>query len=192
VNLLAPGRNLVLIGLMGVGKTTVGRLLAKRLGRPFADTDLMIESEVGQPIAEIFATAGERTFRTLEAAAVRRVSALRGQLIAVGGGAVTIAGNVTHLRSTGDLVLLDADAQTLSKRLVGGAETSTRPLLTDAHDLAARLADLRARRDAAYRGAASYTVDTSTRTPEEVADEVLTWARRCPGLLTREEMELWT
>lgn len=187
MSVIAPGRNIVLIGLMGVGKTTVGRLLAEVLGRPFADTDAVVEQEAGSTVAEIFAGQGERRFRELEGAAVRKVAALRGQVIAVGGGAVLDPANVTQLRSTGDLVLLDGDPQTLSQRV---ADTASRPLLTGDTDTVARLATLRATRAAAYSAAAAHVVDTSQRRPEEVADAVLVWAAAQPGLLSRDELLL--
>ena len=181
---LLPGRNIVLVGLMGAGKTTVGRLLAERLARPFVDTDALVEAEAGRPVSEIFATEGERGFRQREAAAVRRVAALRGQVLAVGGGAVLDPANVTHLRGTGDLVLLDAPAGTLAERV---GDAAGRPLLTGAEPVADRLAELRSERDAAYRAAAEHAVDTAGRTPEQITEDVLAWARTRPGLLTRPE-----
>lgn len=184
MSVLQPGRNVVLIGLMGAGKTTVGRLLADRLRRPFVDTDDVVEREAGSSVTDIFAAEGEHGFRTREAAAIRRVAALRGQVVAVGGGAVIDPENVTQLRGTGDLVLLDADPDTLAARV---DDTATRPLLAAADDLAGRLAELRATRDAAYRAAAAESVDTTGRSPAEVADLVLAWARTRPGLLAREE-----
>ena len=186
MSLLSPGRNIVLIGLMGAGKTTVGRLIAKRLGRPFVDTDDVVEKTEKRTIAEIFAADGERGFRRLEAAAVRSVAALRGQVIAVGGGAVLDPGNVTQLRSTGDLVLLDADPTTLAARI---GDASSRPLLAggDSSETLRRLRDARA---AAYGDAAGHAVDTTGRTPEEIAASVLEWARLQHGLLSRDEVEL--
>ena len=187
MSVLTPGRNIVLIGLMGAGKTTVGQAVAERLGRPFVDTDTLVEAEAHRSVAEIFATDGERAFRRLEAAAVRRVAALRGQVIAVGGGAVLDAGNVTQLRSTGDLVLLDADPSTLAERV---GDTESRPLLSGADDPSAELGRLRDARAAAYADAAGHVIDTTGREPAAIADAVLDWARRQHGLLSRDEVEL--
>lgn len=187
MNVITPGRNLVLIGLMGAGKSTVGRILADRLGRPFADTDAIVADEAGLAVAEIFAQQGERAFRDLESEAVRRVSALRGQVIAVGGGAVSTPGNATQLRMSGDLVLLDADPAVLAERVGQGAVD--RPMVADADDITARLDELRRRRDRDY-AAATFTLRTDTLTPEAVADEILDWARHQPGLLTRDEVVL--
>ena len=185
MSVIAPGRNIVLIGLMGAGKTTVGKLLAARLGRPFVDTDAVVENDARSSVAELFSTHGERHFRALESAAVRQVAALRGQVIAAGGGAVLDPANVTHLRSTGDIVLLDADPVELAQRVGTG---DTRPLLSGS-DVGERLERLRAERAAAYAGAAVHVVDTTERSPQDVADAVFAWAVRQPGLLSPDEVD---
>lgn len=187
MSVIDPGRNLVLIGLMGAGKTTVGRVLAERLGRPFVDTDAMVEAETGRSIPDIFEQDGERAFRALEAEAVRHVSALRGQVVAVGGGAVSTPGNVTQLRMTGDLVLLDAEPGVLADRV--GGQRDDRPLLAGADDVTTRLDELRRRRQPDYTAAAALTVRTDAKTPAAIAEEILEWARRRPGLLSWDERE---
>jgi shikimate kinase len=186
VTVLTPGRNIVLMGLMGTGKTTVGRVVAQRLARPFVDTDEFVAAETGRTIPELFAVEGERGFREHEAAAVRHVSALRGQVIAVGGGAVLDSRNVTNLRSTGDLVWLTAPAEVLRDRLTD-AGVDERPLLDGAENLSERLALLAQERAEAYERAAATTISTAGRTPAEIEEEVLDWARGRPGLLAREE-----
>jgi shikimate kinase len=196
VSVITPGRNIVLIGLMGSGKTTVGRLVAARLGRPFVDTDEVVETEEGRTIAEIFASDGERRFREVEAAVVRGVSAIRGQVVAVGGGAVLDPQSTTALRGTGDVVWLDAPISALVMHLSAEAERGGRPLLepgvagdasADPAALQRRLEDLHTARFHAYRAAATHTVHTQGRPPEVLADEVVAWARTRPGLLAREE-----
>lgn len=184
MTLLYTGRNLVLTGPMGAGKSAVGGAVAQRLGRPFTDTDERVEAEAGRSVAVIFSEEGERAFRAVEAEVVRAVSAVRGQVIAVGGGAVTDPANVTHLRGTGDVVWLDADGGTLAARI---GDPDGRPLLAGAADLAARLDELRAEREPAYRAAAHQRIDTTDLDVGEVVEAVLAWAERRPGLLTREE-----
>lgn len=190
MSVLTPGRNLVLIGLMGSGKTTVGKTLAERLDRPLVDTDEVVEQEAGKTIPEIFASEGERAFRRHESLAIRTVTALRGQVISVGGGAVLDPGNVTQLRMTGDIVLLEAPAEVLSERL-DETGTSDRPLLAAAEtgeELTARLGELLAERRSDYERAASYIVETAGRAPDDIAAEILEWAGTRPGLLARDEV----
>ncbi|MDQ3537310.1 MAG: shikimate kinase [Actinomycetota bacterium] len=186
MSLLAPGRNIVLLGLMGAGKTAVGRLLAQRLARPLRDTDAMVEAQAGMPIAEIFVSQGERGFRRLESEAVRQASALRGQVIAVGGGAVLDPANVTYLRSTGDLVWLAASVEVLAQRV---GDEPARPLLSGGGDVTDRLAQLQTEREAAYTAASSTVIDTGDKTPDEIADAVLEWVRTRPGVLTKQERQ---
>jgi shikimate kinase len=185
VSLLSPGRNIVLAGLMATGKTTVGRLLAARLQRTFADTDDLVERQVQMTVADYFAANGERAFRDMESAVIPRVAALRGQVIAVGGGAVLEPANVTQLRSTGDIVVLDGEPEVLADRIT---DIAARPLLRGEGTPVERLADLQAARGPAYERAAAYTVDTTDQTPEETVEAVLAWARTQPGLLSRDEL----
>lgn len=100
----AQRANLVLIGMPGSGKTSLGKALAKRLGRPFVDTDALVVQEAGQSIEAIFARQGEAAFRDLEEAATARVSKETGQVISTGGGAVLRRANVERLRQNGVLV----------------------------------------------------------------------------------------
>ncbi len=188
-SVITPGRNIVLIGLMGAGKSTVGRLVARRLDRPFVDTDAIVEADAGRTIAEIFATEGERHFRELEAAAVRRVSAIRGQVIAVGGGAVLDPASVTLLRGTGDLIWLDAPTSALVMHLTRSAHRGNRPLLGDPAELSTTIERLRAERHDAYQRAATTTLQTEGRPVEVLADAIVIWAGNQPGLLAREERQ---
>jgi shikimate kinase len=164
-------RHLVLVGMMGAGKTSVGRRCAERLGRRFVDTDELIEAERGTTVAEIFATEGEDAFRALERDAVAVASASPEPLvIACGGGAVLDAGSRERLRSSGTVVWLRADTETLSARV--GRQPGARPLLAGA-SATATLEQLAAARADAYAAAAHTVVDTDGRTQDEVADAVL-------------------
>ena len=190
MNLITPGRNLVLSGMMGSGKSTVGRRVAEMLGRPFVDTDKLVEQTVGMSVAEIFAEEGEKAFREHERAAVRRVASIRGQVISLGGGVVLDPANVTQLRGTGDIVWIDVPIDSLVGRLASSAKPGKRPLLDGEQDpgrLRARLTSLRAERHDAYASSAVYVLDTMGRDSDVVAVEVFEWARHQPGLLTREE-----
>jgi shikimate kinase len=142
--------NIVLVGAMGAGKTAVGRALARRLGRRFVDTDREVERRAGKPVAAIFATEGEATFRALERDAIVEAAGRKAQVVATGGGAVVEPTNLAALRATGVVVYLAARPETLAAR-VGGGEG--RPLLGGAADRAARLREIVGRREAAYRQA---------------------------------------
>ncbi|HLV81034.1 MAG TPA: shikimate kinase [Chthonomonadaceae bacterium] len=167
--------NLILIGFMGAGKSTVGKLCAAHLGYAFVDSDAVIEAHAGCSVAQLFAARGERAFRRLERQALAALSARPGVVIATGGGAVLDADNVALLRARGRVVLLLASPEAVLARV---GEAATRPLLAGALDPRSRIAALLAERDAAYRRAAHHCVDTLQRTPEQVAEDVVTWYRK--------------
>jgi shikimate kinase / 3-dehydroquinate synthase len=153
---------IVLVGFMGAGKTTVGRLVAQRLGGDFMDTDEMIEQRTGATVAEIFAASGEDAFRALERDVVAEVLSGDATVVALGGGALgdsTTRVAIAHCT----VVHLGVGADEALRRL--GAD-STRPLLAD--DPRA----LHARRHPVYQEVAGLTVKTDAKSPEEVAAEV--------------------
>src|SRR5436189_4677896 len=122
-----PKRHLVLVGLMGAGKTTVGKRCAEQLARPFVDTDELVVSVAGIPFDELWAAEGEAGFRARERVAVADAAASPAPLvIACGGGAVLDPANRRELRASGFVVWLDADAAVLASRLEGD---DSRPLL---------------------------------------------------------------
>ena len=184
------GRNIVLSGMMGSGKSTIGRIVAELLGRPFVDTDKQVEETAGRSVATIFADQGEAVFRLMERDAVRHVAAQRGQVVSLGGGVVMDPDNVAHLRETGDIVWIDVPIDVLVGRLASSAKPNKRPLLEGDRDPAAlhsRLSALRAERYDAYATSAVYVLDTLGRSSEVVAQEVLAWAMQQPGVLSPEE-----
>jgi len=162
-----PPPNIVLTGFMGTGKSTVGRVLADRLGRPFVDTDERIEARHG-PIPAIFSDHGEARFRAIEREVAAEVAARRGQVVATGGRMLLDAENEAVLAGTGVVVCLRASADALVARLAG--EVDRRPLL-QGDDPDGRIRALVAERAAAY--ARFPQVETEGRTPAEVADAVL-------------------
>jgi shikimate kinase len=162
-------RHLVLVGMMGAGKSTVGAACAKRLGRPLVDTDEIVATIAGAPVAEVFARDGEETFRALEVTAVADACAAPApSVIAMGGGAVLDAANRKHMRDAGFVVWLQATPAQLAQR-VGGGEG--RPLLSG--DPAGTIERLVAVRRPAYESAAHATIDTASLSQAEVVDEVL-------------------
>jgi shikimate kinase len=156
---------IVLVGFMGAGKTTVGRLLARRLALPFIDSDQVIEQRAGRTVQQIFADDGEPAFRDLEHVAI--VDLLDGPdaVLALGGGAVMRADTREALRKH-TVVLLHVDLATALDRCGTGDD---RPLLkSDA--VAGQLLESRL---PLYESAADVVVPTVGRTPDEIADEVL-------------------
>jgi shikimate kinase len=169
------GRHLVLVGMMGAGKTSVGRRCATRLGRPFLDTDDLVETTTGMRVAEIFESQGEKAFRDLERVAVADACASPEPLvIACGGGAVLDPDSRRLLRDAGVVVWLRAAPEVLSGRC-GREGGAVRPLLagsgsTPAAATLERLAVLRAD---TYDAASHVVVDTDDRSVDEVAAAVV-------------------
>jgi shikimate kinase len=155
----------VLVGLPGVGKSATGRRLAKILAVPFADSDELVEAAAGQPVAEIFAQAGEPAFRAAERAAIVQALAEFPGVLALGGGAV---GNATVRAAVADcgvpVAVLRATLETLGNRI---GDAQSRPLL--AGDPAGRLAVLAEERTPLYEALATFVVETDAKTPGQVA-----------------------
>lgn len=154
---------------MGAGKSTVGRLLATRLDRPFVDTDAMVEDTEGMAVAEVFASLGEPAFRMLEADALRdAVTSPLLSVIAVGGGAVVDPDNRSRLSEAGHVVWLRARPETLARRV---GDPSSRPLL--ASSPVSALTRLAVEREDAYREVADVVVDVDELAADEVATRVI-------------------
>ena len=159
-----------LVGMMGSGKSVVGRALAARLGRPFVDTDAEIAREAKQTIPEIFAEQGEAAFRALERAVIDGLAG-RPLVVALGGGAIAQPGAAARLTSSGTVVHLRARPDTLLERVHEGAD---RPLLAglDREGRLERLRALLAERAPAY-AAAQVVIDTDGLGVSQVADAVV-------------------
>jgi shikimate kinase len=149
-------RNLFLVGLMGAGKTTIGRMLARRLKMPFHDTDHAVEQRCGVEIALIFDIEGEAGFRLRESQVIAELSALDGIVLATGGGAVLDRENRRRLAARGTVVYLHARAADLYQRVRGDRR---RPLLATP-DPSRKLEQLYAERDPLYREVADCVVET--------------------------------
>lgn len=159
------GAPLFLIGFMATGKSTVGPMLAERLGRRFVDLDARIERDRGKPIPAIFADEGEAAFRRQEADALAVAATETDVVIACGGGTPCFHENLSHMRAAGPVVALLASLDEVLARV--DASVSTRPLLTGGRDRAERLFG---DRQAVYRQA-DVLVETGGRSPGEVSGE---------------------
>ena len=162
------GINVFLIGMMGVGKTTVGQLIARELDYRFFDTDVLIERVAGKTINEIFATEGEKSFRQLETKVLQELSPYGKSAIATGGGIVLERQNWSYLH-LGLIIWLDASVELLCQRL---AEDNTRPLLQE-RDPAAKLQSLLEQRRPLYQQADIQLVIKPQETPAEIAQRAI-------------------
>lgn len=150
-----PAPHLILVGLPGVGKTTIGRAAARQLRRQFLDFDQEIERREGMNIREIFTLKGEEHFRALEFALTRELSDTGGMVLSPGGGWITQPSSVELLRSVGRIIYLRASPEAVARRL---RRVETRPLLAG-RDPVVALRELYAKRQALYE-TADFVLDT--------------------------------
>ncbi|MEO7442468.1 MAG: shikimate kinase [Acidimicrobiales bacterium] len=164
-----PATRVLLIGMMGAGKSTVGRSLSHRLGCPYFDSDAQVQQRTGRTVPEIFATQGEAAFRAEEKRALAEAVAGDGPVVvSVAGGAVLDPDNRRLLGRSGLVVWLRADVTTLAARVGSG---DGRPLLGD--DPAASLSRLDEQRGPLYAELADVVVDVDAMTPDEAVDFIL-------------------
>ena len=171
-------RNLILIGFMGTGKTTIGKHVARSLGFRFVDTDTLIAKEAGKTIPEIFEEDGEEAFRRLESEILRRCAGRSEQVISTGGGIVTRPENVELLRSAGYVIWLKASAETIYERV---RRNRNRPLL-QTEDPEETIRNLLAERIPAYEEATDFSITTDELTLDETSYGVTESARLALGV----------
>ena len=157
------------MGFMGVGKSTVGRLAATALGRPFLDLDDLIVERSGTSIPDLFAQRGEPAFRELETASLCEAQTLSDSVLSVGGGVPCRAANVPLLRAMGCLALLTALPITILSRV---QPVESRPMLAGAADPLQRIEELLSARRTYYE-IADFAIATDGRTPDECAADVV-------------------
>ena len=162
--------NIFLVGLMGAGKTTVGRLLARRLKMRFLDSDHEVERRCGVKIPVIFEIEGEPGFRSREQQAIAELTALEGIVLATGGGAVLAEENRRQLAAAGTVIYLRAKPEDLYERV---RHDRNRPLLANT-DTLERLRELHAERDPLYRAVADLVVETGSQSVQALARDLFT------------------
>jgi shikimate kinase len=165
-------RSIFLIGSRGAGKTTIGRLVASKLGLPFWDADILLEEREAQSIREIFASEGEPGFRKREEAILAELCAGATSVIATGGGAVLSENNRRRMRQAGWVVWLSADPATLWQRMQSDPITAIRrPNLTVGGQ--EEVKELLKGRESFYRDCAHLEVKTAGRSLETIASEIV-------------------
>ena len=168
-------KNIVLIGFMGTGKTSTGRMLAARLGAAFIDMDQRIEEETGRSIRAMFEKTRASFFRSREKQLVRRLSARRNAVISTGGGTVKDPENVAMLHRDGVIICLSASIDAVLERTVRRGQ---RPVLdrADQGDRREAIEKLMNEREALYKQA-DFTVDTSELSPLQVVETILRYLK---------------
>src|SRR5471032_213678 len=181
-------QNVFLVGLMGAGKTTIGRILARKLGLRFIDSDHEIEARTGASIPWIFEIEGEQSFRRREADVIRELTAQQGIVLATGGGAILNADSRAFLQSRGTVVYLRASVNSILART---AHDKNRPLLQTA-DPRKKLEELMAQRDPLYLQTADIVIDTGRPNVQSMVQTILTQldalaCQAAPDCVTRAE-----
>ena len=179
--------SIFLVGMMGAGKTSVGRVLAKRLNKVFYDSDQVIEERTGVKVAVIFEIEGEAGFRLRESAVVDELTQLGDIVLATGGGAILTGENRDRLRARGTVVYLRASVKDLLNRT---RHDKNRPLLQTA-DPRGRLDELFEMRDPLYREVAHLTVDTGSQSLSTLVNRLhLQLQARADGTATIDPSEI--
>ena len=173
---------LFLIGYRGTGKTTVGKILAPRMGWDFIDADHLLEERAGKTIREIFAAEGEKSFRDQESALIQELSQKREHIIATGGGVVLHETNREYLK-TGFVVWLMAPASLLWERMQADQTTAARRPNLSVGGLE-EVQTLLTIREPIYESLADYRISTEGESPESLANAILAAWRQCQSLPT--------
>lgn len=167
------GKHLYLTGYRGSGKTAIGRWLARRLARPWIDSDDSIEAAAQQSIRQIFAEHGEAAFRQLEEEAIAQIAGQQPAVISLGGGAILSERNRQCIARSGRCVWLQVDVETVMRRLAADqGTTARRPALTGLPPQQ-EIATLLAQREPLYAQVADYQLDTNGQSVEQLGRQVL-------------------
>jgi shikimate kinase len=166
-------KNIILTGFMGTGKSSIGKMLAVRLGYRYVDLDVLIVEQAGEPINEIFAREGEPHFRSLETRMLANLAGEKGLVLSTGGGAVIAEENRRLLHDLGVIVNLTASAEEIQHRL---QHEHDRPLLNDNRSQE-RIVSLLEAREPFYADA-DVRIETSGKSVDEVLNEILAWLKR--------------
>ena len=164
-------KNIYLVGFMGSGKSTVGRILAERLNMEFVDVDKLIEENEGMKIKDIFDQKGENFFRELERKQIEEITKKEGLVVSTGGGLGANLDNMSLMKSTGDVVWLDVSLSIILDRI---KDDQSRPLLKQSLE---KLMQLFEERKKIYR-IANIRINADKKTPNQIVEEILTKIKR--------------
>ena len=165
--------NIILIGFRGTGKTTIGKMLAQRLGKEFVDADAYLEQREGNTIKDIFAEGGENLFREIETHVIAELCQLNNRVIATGGGAILREENLKALKKSGIIVILDADVDTIYKRIHNDKQTYQRmPNLTNLGKYQ-EIENLLEYRMPLYDRAADFVINTTSISATDAANKII-------------------
>jgi shikimate kinase len=161
--------NIILIGMRGSGKSTIGKLLAKKTKRQFFDLDKVLSEVVGMPIPELVKKHGWEFFREKESEVAEKYAQQKNAVLATGGGVILRKTNVNALGKNGKFILLKASIETMVKRL---GKNTNRPALTNKQSLREELEEVWRERIPLYEQTAHVTIDTDNKTLDEVIEEI--------------------
>lgn len=171
--------NVILIGYRCTGKSSVGRKLSERLGVPFYDTDILIEEHAGTSIRQMVEEKGWSFFREKEREVIRLLAAVRGGIIATGGGVVLDEENRNVLKRMGTCVWLAADVETILGRMKADTRSGEqRPPLSD-RDLIREVTEGLEERESLYREVADISIDTADRSLDEIVETICRFLTDC-------------
>ena len=168
-------KNIVLVGFMGCGKTTVGRRLAGKLDFEFLDTDIQIQNDIRMSVNDIFAKYGEQYFRKLERNLCKLIAVNTGLIVATGGGIIKSKSNLDSLKVSGTIVYLEASPE----KIYGNIKYDTsRPLLNGVFDKLKRIEELLNERKPLYESCADITINTDNNNIEDTVEEIISLTRK--------------
>jgi shikimate kinase len=170
-----PLVNLYLVGYRCAGKTSVGRLLSDALGWVFVDMDHQLAAGAGMPIQDIVASRGWHHFREIEGRLLKRLSRTARQVIATGGGVVTVASNIRAMRASGKVVWLQVSSAVVAERMVADDNSASQRPPLHGENAFVEIEKVLGERLPLYEQAMHFRVDTDGLSPREVTDSILAW-----------------
>ncbi|NQU03036.1 MAG: shikimate kinase [Syntrophaceae bacterium] len=171
-------KNIILIGYRCTGKTSVGKKLSERLGLPFFDTDDLIVERAGMSIREIVEKGGWDLFRKKEKEAIKGLSSMQESIIATGGGVFDDHENREYLKRNSLFVWLTAGVKTIMERMLADQNSGSRRPSLSHNDLETETSMILKKRESAYRELADFTIDTSERNIDLIADEICNFLKK--------------